>query len=149
MRVYLDNCCFNRPYDDQSSARISLESQAKLEIQALIKDGEIELATSYMLQFENDQNPYEMRRNATAAFAKSFSAIHIGADRSDEVGRIAETITQTGVKAKDAIHVASAIAANCDYFISTDDRLLKYVTGDIALVNPMEFIRLEMGNDDD
>ena len=29
-RVYLDNCCYNRPYDDQSQVRISLESQAKL-----------------------------------------------------------------------------------------------------------------------
>lgn len=30
MRVYLDNCCYNRPYDDQTQLRISLESQAKL-----------------------------------------------------------------------------------------------------------------------
>lgn len=30
MRIYLDNCSYNRPYDDQSQLRISLESQAKL-----------------------------------------------------------------------------------------------------------------------
>ena len=28
LRIYLDNCCFNRPYDDQSQLRISLETQA-------------------------------------------------------------------------------------------------------------------------
>ena len=33
---------------------------------------------------------------------------------------------QTGVKFKDACHVASAVYAKCEYFISTDKRLLKY-----------------------
>ena len=37
MRVYLDNCCYNRPYDDQTQLRISLESQAKLYVQELLK----------------------------------------------------------------------------------------------------------------
>jgi hypothetical protein len=37
MRVYLDNCCYNRPYDNQSQLRISLETQAKLYIQQLIR----------------------------------------------------------------------------------------------------------------
>ena len=45
MRVYLDNCCYNRPYDDQTQLRISLESQAKLYVQELIKDGKLELAS--------------------------------------------------------------------------------------------------------
>ena len=28
MLIYLDNCCYNRPYDDQSYMRINLETQA-------------------------------------------------------------------------------------------------------------------------
>ena len=39
--VYLDNCTYNRPFDDQSHLRISLETQAKLYIQSLIKDNQI------------------------------------------------------------------------------------------------------------
>jgi len=38
MRVYLDNCCYNRPYDDQTQMRINLETQAKLYIQQLIRE---------------------------------------------------------------------------------------------------------------
>lgn len=72
MRVYLDNCCFNRPYDTQSQMRISLETQAKLYIQDLIKNKELELVTSYMLRFENEQNPYEMRRQAIIAGCDCF-----------------------------------------------------------------------------
>lgn len=40
-------------YDDQSQMRIHLETQAKLHIQDTIRDGEIELVTSYVLDFEN------------------------------------------------------------------------------------------------
>ncbi len=32
LKIYLDNCCYNRPYDDQSQLKVSLEAQAKLEI---------------------------------------------------------------------------------------------------------------------
>ena len=29
MRVYLDNCCYNRPFDPQSDLRIHVETVAK------------------------------------------------------------------------------------------------------------------------
>ena len=38
MKIDLDNCCFNRPFDDQSYMNISLETQAKLMIQTVILD---------------------------------------------------------------------------------------------------------------
>ena len=47
---------------------------------------------------------------------------------------------RTGVKFKDACHVASAIFAQCDYLISTDKRLLKFQTDEINMVTPVEFI---------
>ena len=53
MKVYLDNCCYNRPYDDQSYLRISLESQAKLFVQHLIREKKLDLVTSYVLDYEN------------------------------------------------------------------------------------------------
>ena len=46
MRVYLDTCCYNRPYDDQSQFRIEIETQCKLYIQKLICMGKVELAAS-------------------------------------------------------------------------------------------------------
>ena len=32
MRVYLDNCCYNRPFDEQSQLRIRLETEARMEV---------------------------------------------------------------------------------------------------------------------
>lgn len=42
MKIYLDMCCFNRSYDDQSQLKLSLETQSKLYIQTLVKDKKIQ-----------------------------------------------------------------------------------------------------------
>lgn len=39
MRVYLDNCSFNRPFDEQKQIKIQLETEAKLDIQSDILKG--------------------------------------------------------------------------------------------------------------
>ena len=36
MRVYLDNCSFNRPFDNQNAVKIKIETQAKLYVQHLV-----------------------------------------------------------------------------------------------------------------
>ena len=65
---------------------------------------------------------------------------YVGDERADVIKPIAEEIMATGVKEKDAYHVASAIYAGCEYFISTDIRLLKYKSEKIRLVTPIEFV---------
>ncbi len=142
MRIYLDNCCYNRPYDDQSQLRISLESQAKVEVQDEIKKGHIELATSYIGFYENHENPYEMRMINIRVFQEDFATIHVSEKMDDKVKEMALEIEAAGIKHKDACHVACAILSGCDYFLTTDDRLLKYKRDDIILVNPVDFIKV-------
>lgn len=66
MRIYLDNCCFNRPYDFVHSEIIRMEAEAKLAIQSLILDMQIELAWSFILTLENDENPFDVIRKEIA-----------------------------------------------------------------------------------
>lgn len=66
---------------------------------------------------------------------------YVGIERDEEAKKIAEGIMANGVKDMDALHVACAILAESDYFITTDDRLLKYQTEKIQIVTPGEFIR--------
>ncbi len=66
MRIYLDNCCFNRPFVDQSQISIHLETQAKLYIQAKTKEGVYDLVWFYILDYENGKNPYKEKRLAIA-----------------------------------------------------------------------------------
>lgn len=141
MRVYLDNCCFNRPYDDQSYMSISLEAQAKLHIQDLIRSGELEMATSYMLVYENGQNPYEMRKTAITEFIENYTTSYVSEAKLDEVSEQAHIIMSTGVKYKDACHVACAVMTGCEYFLTTDLRLLKYQTDKLKMMNPIDFVR--------
>ena len=56
-RLYLDNCCFNRPFDNQEQVKIRLETEAKLFIQQEILAGKYELVWSYILEYENELNP--------------------------------------------------------------------------------------------
>ena len=61
-RLYLDNCCFNRPYDDQSILKNYLEAEAKVYIQKEILDQQYELAWSYMMDYEVSFNPFTDRK---------------------------------------------------------------------------------------
>lgn len=141
MRIYLDNCCYNRPYDDQSHIRIHLETQAKLYIQDMIRRKQVELVTSYVLDFENSNNRSVQKKLTIEKFMKEYSSFYVSNIKEKIIAKTAAHIMETGVKEKDAYHVACAIMAECDYFITTDDRLLKYKSEKIELVTPGEFIR--------
>ena len=146
MRVYLDNCCYNRPYDDQKQLRISLETQAKLRVQEMIKDDEIELASSYVLRYENSRNPYEIKRRTIGKFIEDHTSVYIDETHAAEVGTLAAEAMETGVKTADAHHAASAILAGCDYLLTTDDRLLKYSSECIKTPDPIELIMRKAGS---
>lgn len=117
-----------------------MEIQAKLHIQDQIQKKQPELAASYMLRYECGQNPYEMRRRAIMQFVDTHTAAYVGLGHKGEIEPMAAEIMNTGIKYKDACHVASAIYNKCKRFISTDKRLLKYQTDRIRLVTPIEFV---------
>ena len=78
---------------------------------------------------------------AISEFLRKNSAEYIDIDKMDIIKSKAEEIMKTGIKMKDAYHVACALYSSCDYFLSTDDRLLKYKTSEIQMLNPIDFIR--------
>ena len=142
LRIYLDNCCYNRPYDDQTQLKISLETQAKLYIQDCIKENKFQLAASYVLIFENAKNPYQGKKESILKFLEENTDIFIDESYKNEVGNLAEKIMATGIKTADAHHIAAAILAKCDFLITTDKRMLKFVSEKIKIVSPIDFIDL-------
>jgi predicted nucleic acid-binding protein len=140
MRVYLDNCSYNRPYDEQSQLRIILESQAKLFIQRLIIDKKLELVFSYVSRYENLSNPKIDRQKSINNFFLNAS-VYIGNDQAEEVQALANEIKAMGIKQKDALHLACASIARCDAFVTTDDGILKrYDKRDLIVCSPVTFI---------
>ncbi|MBO4680258.1 MAG: PIN domain-containing protein [Lachnospiraceae bacterium] len=141
MNIYLDNCCYNRPYDDQSQLRISLEAQAKLQIQSFIKSKEVLLSASYVLLYENSKNPYELRQKTIYSFVKEYVNSYVDTSYSEEVKEIADEFIQRGIMVADAHHLACAIVARSDCFITTDDKLLRFKSERIRILDPVAFIR--------
>ena len=139
VRIYLDNCCLNRPFDDQRQLRVSLETQAKLFIQSLVVKEDIELLWSYMLELENRKNPFANKRLSIASF--SSHAVDF-VKRSDSVSKKADRFEAQGLKAADAIHLACAGEGGADFLITTDDKVLKFQSGGIQIVDPITFIKI-------
>ena len=142
MKIYLDNCSYNRPFDNQSQIRIYLETQAKLFIQKLIHDGYLSLAISYVSRYENWNSPHEKNKITIEKFFENATTF-VDIDKADIIEQKANEIIKFGVKSKDALHISCAIEALCDYFITTDDGILrKYKTGEIKVCSPIEFINI-------
>ena len=150
MRIYLDCCAYNRPYDDLSKkVMVQLEAQAKLHIQQSIRDGKYALVTSEMLLAEVHDCPFDVRRKGILDFIEENASVHVGAGNNEKVDQMARKIMATGIKYKDACHVASALIGDCKYLITTDKRLLKYRSDKVALVNPVQFLDEMEGNEYD
>ncbi|MEX0662525.1 MAG: hypothetical protein WEA58_07410 [Balneolaceae bacterium] len=139
MRIYLDNCSFNRPFDDQHQIRIRIEAEATLYIQSLIDQGKLELIWSYILEYENLANPYEFRQMVIQNWKrKAKKRIR----ENEQILKMAEQLTGYTLKAKDALHIACAIEAECKYFITTDDKILNKNSkiNNIEIVNPIDML---------
>lgn len=141
--IYLDNCCFNRPYDDQDSIIIRLETDAKLYIQEKIKNGEYELVWSYMLDYENKFNPDKGKKKLIEEW-KNLCNTDV-----EENKEIISDIEKYGIYGKDAVHLSCAVSAKAVFFITTDYRLIRKCKNInlIRVINPVDFIRYKEETD--
>lgn len=142
LKIYLDSCCYNRPFDDLTQLKIKNEAVAKMYIQSLIKFDSLDLYTSFMLSYEISKIPFEKNREHIIYFINEHSSFHVGEAKKSEVTPASIEIMETGIKYKDSIHMACSLFAECDYFITTDKRILKYETNKLRIVNPIEFVKI-------
>ncbi len=140
MKLYLDNCCFNRPFDDQSQLRIRLETEAKLKIQELICSKSYNLTWSYILDYENNQNPFKERKEQISKWRT-----HAFEDIVENQSIINEALkfNKSGFKKFDSLHLACAVYAKVDYFLTTDDFIIKKASliNNICITDPIGFIK--------
>lgn len=121
MRLYLDNCCLQRPLDDQTQPRIRVETEALFAILATVQAGEHVLLGSEALEYEISRIPDQTRREET------MSILGIAIERlllTDEIEALALSFEECGLRAMDALHLAFASSAKADYFCTSDDKLL-------------------------
>ena len=139
--IYLDLCCFNRPYDDQTSRRVYLETEAKLFIQEQIKTGNYALKWSYILDFENSANPDDEVKDQILHW-KGISSEHIM--KTSQIIKLGHRLNSMGFGVKDSLHLSCAIEGHADFFLTTDKGILKKsnLLAEIRIMNPVDFIFL-------
>jgi hypothetical protein len=93
IKVYLDNCTYNRPFDDQAQIKIALDTEAKRHIQLLIVEKGIDLVYSYINRLENDENPFTTRKNSINDFFTN-AAFYIDSSHAEAVEEKAADIMQ-------------------------------------------------------
>jgi predicted nucleic acid-binding protein len=121
-RIYLDVCCFNRPFDEQTQSRIRVETEAILAILERCETGVWELISSEMVETEVAQiADQERRQRIEGSLLMARSNIKV----NNTVESRGEVLQNLGFQGFDAIHLACAEIAQADVFLSTDDRLLR------------------------
>ncbi len=121
MNVYLDNCCMNRPFDDQSDRRIRFESEAVKVILSLCE----QRRWHNIAQFEIDQIPDEDRRKKLQLLSGQTEDV-VTIDKT--VSARAREFEEKGIQAFDALHLACA-EDGADVFLTVDDNLLQQALG--------------------
>lgn len=142
MKLYLDTNVYNRPFDDQTQPRIWLETLAFAVILQMLDAGSVSLVRSSVTDYENSRNPFPSRR-------RWVERCLAGADfyqRVDEGIRArAAKLDEAGLRPLDALHLASAEAAESSFFLTCDDRLMNHYKGKLKVMNPVDFVVSEGG----
>ena len=142
MKIYLDTCCLNRPFDDQRQPRVRLESEAVTLILEKTHKRELEWIGSDVLVYELGQTKDAERRERLILLAgQSKQTI----ETTEKILDRAETIESSGFESYDAIHLASAEQAKVDIFLTTDDNLLKIANRNkqlfpFVVINPVKWL---------
>ena len=142
-RIYLDACCLNRPFDDQTQARIRLESEAVILVLNRCQQGQGEWIGSNALHFEVGRIPDPERRRRVLALLNFVSSMVASEGADFARGR---ELLALGFKGMDALHVALAEKANCSVLLTTDDAMLRLAVRTIDLLrvrvaNPEDWLR--------
>jgi len=141
MRLYLDCCCYNRPFDDLTQNRIHDESDAILSILNRSRTDNSTILGSQVLKMEI---------NKISDFAKKakvqmlYQAINEEISFSADIQARARYIQQvSAIHSMDSLHIASAEAGHADVLLSTDDRLIracKKLDLDVRVMNPVSYL---------
>lgn len=149
MKIYLDNCCYNRLFDDRSNIKNYLEREAILIIMQKAYDGEEEIIGSDILDIEISKIINDEKRNDVEGVYRSLISNVVEIDEQIKT-RAEEIIKLSNIKAFDSLHLASA-EAGADMLLTTDMKFLrncKKILCKVDVKNPIEYVMEVFDHDD-
>ena len=140
MRIYLDNCCYNRPYDDKTEKRVHDEARAIFKIINRTKESSTDIIFGSDIleaEIENIKN-IEKRESVMIMYEQTITQ---NIELTEEIEILANSImSKSNIHQMDALHLASAIAGNVDVFVTVDDKLIKSsqkLNLNMKVINPL------------
>lgn len=145
MKIYLDVCCLNRPFDDAAQDRVRIESEAVLTILSRCQSAEWILLSSEVVDIEISKIPDD-ERMWKVSFLSSISQSYIVVDK--DVKERAIELSEFNFKSFDALHIACAEKGGADVLLTTDDSLLNKASQQadalkVRLENPVTWLMEE------
>jgi len=142
MKIYLDVCCLNRPFDDQTQDRIHLEAEAILSILNHSQTAGWSVIGSDAIDYEISKMPDNDKRLMVQILSTMHDA-HVKVDAGVE--RRAVELKRAGLKPMDALQVACAEKGKAEILLTTDDNLLSKAlknqrTLKVKVVNPLRWV---------
>lgn len=142
MKIYLDVCCLNRPFDDQTQDRIHLEAEAILSILNHSQSTDWRVMGSDAIDYEISKIPDPDKRLMVQILSSVHDA-HVKIDAAVE--KRALELKRVGLKPLDALHIACAEKAKAEVFLTTDDNLLSKAvqnktTMKVKIENPLRWV---------
>jgi len=122
VKIYLDDCCLNRPFDDQSQDRIRLEAEAVLLILMRVQNEEWVWYSSDVVIDEIEQTLDTKRRKRVMHLNRHANIVYQLTDV--DIAR-AKTLANRGFSSMDALHLACAESCGANVFLTTDDKLFR------------------------
>jgi predicted nucleic acid-binding protein len=98
---------------------------------------ELELVSSEVLIYENENNPYEERRLFVSSLIRKAKLFQ---ELDEEILKRAKEIEKLSIRGLDALHLACAERLDVDYFLTCDDKIIKKYKGVVSVENPVEFL---------
>jgi len=142
MKIYLDVCCLNRPFDDQTQDRIHLEAEAILAVLNYSRMSGWSVIGSDAIDFEIGRMPDHDKR-LKVQILSTLHDVYVKVDAGVE--RRSMELKQVGLKALDALHVSCAERAKAEVFLTTDDHLLSKAVQNkkilkVRIENPLRWV---------
>lgn len=145
MKLYLDSCVYNRPFDFQGQERVALETSAFIYLIDKIEKKNYIVITSDALIYENDINPDEERKTRISSYFKLANEF-VKFDDSD-IERVI-SLNKYGFSDMDALHITLAEKCKADYFLTCDDEIIRLYKNhrdsiNVKILGLIEFIAKE------
>ena len=137
MRIYLDNCCYNRPFDNQAQQRINDETESIFRV--ISQKGNVIIGSDTLILEMAQIKDIDLQLDVMAMYSQT---IKEEVSTSEEVEKIADSImSESSIHKMDALHLASAIVGKAEIFLTVDDKLIKSCSKlklNMRVINPTE-----------